>query len=604
MSKAFKNKIKLNDQVSVKDFGAVGDGVTDDTAAIQAALDYAGSANKALEIIGVCKVGRLLLKYPSITVFSNSAKDNGFVFISQPSSGAPNYVLDGYFMKQDTTQNTSFVCFENVSFDGAYDSSAWTGKTTISAIRIRSTGGATDSEVVVRNCIFVDPQDDCVAISPDVNSFVNRVSVSGCSANVSSYATSTRTGNLVRTIVDYVGAPSAASAYNKKNIRNISVSNCYAEGIRTLADLKRGSVNYTVSDCQTYNMSDCHHSVDSGSDGVLTGLVGRQTTALLPTKNFIEIQGQNIVLDDFSYEGAIAYSGIAGILVQDYADPSEPAGTARQSISVTVKNGVIDGVANHAVRLQNTKACLVQNITAKNCSLDAVALEYVASRTDPVLGLLSPTNNVVDKIFLDSTVRYCINAPTSGSGNKIGYAFTSSGNRKVENATSATWTPLHGVDFIDQNAMMLLDTAGTFPAGYAANGTVSATQSTADAPFGSYSISVLLNGTDAAVLDSAEPRNRILCANGDVLQMQVFAKLNTATACGVLIQEYNGATFLSSTFRTLSATGWTQNTVAYVCTQATTTNVRVQLLVNASSNLPANTGSTFFAGVKFGKCNI
>ena len=52
---------KLRETVSVKDFGAVGDGVTDDTVAIQAALDYAESTKKALYLpIGTYAVSQTL----------------------------------------------------------------------------------------------------------------------------------------------------------------------------------------------------------------------------------------------------------------------------------------------------------------------------------------------------------------------------------------------------------------------------------------------------------------------------------------------------------------------------------------------------------------
>ena len=60
MSKAVKNKVKLNDVVSVKDFGAVGDGVTDDTSAIQTCIN----ANQTAQIVfpsGTYKVSSAIL---------------------------------------------------------------------------------------------------------------------------------------------------------------------------------------------------------------------------------------------------------------------------------------------------------------------------------------------------------------------------------------------------------------------------------------------------------------------------------------------------------------------------------------------------------------
>jgi len=49
-SKSFQNADKLEGVVSVTQFGAVGDGVTDDTAAIQAAINYAQSSGQSLYI--------------------------------------------------------------------------------------------------------------------------------------------------------------------------------------------------------------------------------------------------------------------------------------------------------------------------------------------------------------------------------------------------------------------------------------------------------------------------------------------------------------------------------------------------------------------------
>lgn len=577
----------------------------DASADVQAAMDAAGAAKRPLQVVGLVRIQpNRLIKHSGLTIWSQSKHTNGFDLIVKDAGVVDFY--QAYFKKENTATSLRDIAFYNLGFRCNYDSTAFTGKDPIAAIRMRATGGAADRNLTVQNCHFQNPQLDCVVVSPDANSNHSGVFVINCTADVDNLATSNRAANLVRTIVDYVGAPSMATTYGQKRITNIQVLGGAARGIRTFADLKRGSSNYLVQGCTTEDMSDCHHSVDGGSKGFLGGLVGRQKSALLPTKNFVEIQGEDIVADGLTYDGDKTLGGMAGVLVQDYADPAEGAGAAHQSKGVTVRNVVIDGVDSHAVRLQNTRDCTVDNITARNCRLDAAAIEYIADKTDPVAGALSPVGNVVDKVYFDSTVRYGVNAPTVGSGNKIGAVFSASGARKVEGANLNTWAPLYGVDYTEQNLLMLMDAAGTLPVGFKrSSASVTISQETSDVPV-EYGIAVTVNGADAAVLDSIEPFQRLQVSRGEIVQLDLHAKLNTAAACGVLLQEFNGATFLSSNFFALSAvsSSWTKNTVRMPCNTAGVNQVRIQLLPNASTNNAAAVGISRFAGVRFGKAQV
>ena len=111
---------KFKDVVSVKDFGAVGDGVADDTVAVQAAVTYCNTNNKDLEIPGLC----LLTGSVNIDrMIDSAAADHYFTIFS--SNGGGFVVASDMTMFSTTLVNpagatlpvTQMVRFSGIKFE-------------------------------------------------------------------------------------------------------------------------------------------------------------------------------------------------------------------------------------------------------------------------------------------------------------------------------------------------------------------------------------------------------------------------------------------------------------------------------------------------------
>ena len=147
---------RLQDFVSVKDFGAVGDGVTDDTAAIQAAIDAVTEAN-ILFPAGTYKVTSSITLKPRIRLYGKGS-------VISVASGVDAFVrsTDGF---------PGMVVIEDMRFVGTSD----TGR----AIYITNN----TPFVIIKDCYFQD-FDTAIEISGSYCSTIDNCHISSCDVGV------------------------------------------------------------------------------------------------------------------------------------------------------------------------------------------------------------------------------------------------------------------------------------------------------------------------------------------------------------------------------------------------------------------------------------
>ena len=110
---------KVAERVSVKDFGAVCDGVADDTASVQAAIDYCAANNwPTLVVPGKCKISSSLI----INRLVDQNSDEFIIYGEGPDAGfftAGNVVIFNSTLPYTTAPQSEFVTFENIRFESS-----------------------------------------------------------------------------------------------------------------------------------------------------------------------------------------------------------------------------------------------------------------------------------------------------------------------------------------------------------------------------------------------------------------------------------------------------------------------------------------------------
>tara|TARA_R110001599_G_scaffold91984_6_gene241435 strand:+ start:9956 stop:11905 length:1950 start_codon:yes stop_codon:yes gene_type:complete len=225
---------RLTESISVKDFGAKGDGTTDDTAAIQAAIDYVNGtgtygtveippSSGAYIFTAIVNKTKVTLKGTGgiLKFKDNTATNSGVSYYPIGNLTGTEVVYDGLIVDGNASNNTQFVVCDNITCTGEGS--------------------------IVRNCTLLDAPDSGIMFSAAthgqcINNYIKGGTDSGIYVNNSSESSDLIVGAIVSGNV-IQGHPYGGISIKRSAgyiaVTNNTIDNC-GNGI-TIEDFGTGS---------------------------------------------------------------------------------------------------------------------------------------------------------------------------------------------------------------------------------------------------------------------------------------------------------------------------------------------------------------------------
>lgn len=349
------NDAKVDFLVTPELFGAVGDGVTDDTIAIQNAFDS----------------GLIVEFSPKTYLFTRlNIRNDLIVFGNGCTLKASDYTgagtLEGAIELQVSVINA--LKFDNVNFEQIRSAST-NQYYNIFTINLAAFSNAVLNNVEFTNCNFKNFRNNAIYIQTALNSTSDGIRIDNCKFDGVD-PTLTNIGDAFRIQLAYANYH---GNYGIVNTKHIYITNCYAQYVRTLADIKRGCSEFEVSNCITHNIHDCHHSVDGSFNGQLHDLIMIMDSDFTPLTgtNFIEMQGEHIEVYNIKADGNGQTRD--GIFITNYEYPG--VSYNNQSIDFEIHDITIKNISNQGLRCSGGKDIVYRNCDIYNATQAALGAD-------------------------------------------------------------------------------------------------------------------------------------------------------------------------------------------------------------------------------------
>lgn len=372
--------------VNAKKLGVKGNGIEDDTKALQKIID--GNATsiflpKGTYLISKCKLRSNLKIYG----------EKGTIIKSLDIVANDN--LNGTFeLKTGKNESYKNISISDITFIG---SPPYTHNTYPQSFYFLAIGNSIIQNLSFKNLTFKGLSNNAILLLANQSKLgFEKVVIDNCKGYGSPDAKKFLVGNLVRVMNN----SDRQTNYGIVIAKDITVQNCYAQYIRTLADIKRGCSNVLIQNNVTKNMHDCHFSIDgSFYCKVLNNKSSMDVDFLnnyaLTGSNIIEIQGEHI--DVIGNSGGNQKN--QGIFVTDYAYPEENH-IGHISRYINISKNKINGIKNTGIKILNAEDVSIENNTITNCShwdivVDSQTGEMAADRkTKLAANRITISNNI------------------------------------------------------------------------------------------------------------------------------------------------------------------------------------------------------------------